>query len=121
MFWGKLSLADRFAVFWRARSPAAMDTPLDAISESAGRSIHYSQEVIAGLRDRDRSGASHVGGDLASFVDAAARPVQVREVNRDPIHLALVAVNSEPDGSLNLFLKILVPYDVACSNSDFHI
>jgi hypothetical protein len=64
--------------------------------------------------------APNLGRDLAEFVDATSRAVQVRQVDEDPVYAASMAVNSEFDAALDPLLQIFVPNDIACSNSDFH-
>jgi hypothetical protein len=107
-------------VLRRSRDPPAVNTPPDAISEAPCGSIDNRGDIDTLLQNDYGLGAPHVGCDVAHFVDAASRAVQVGHRNGDPIYAATVAVNGEFDASMNLLLKILVPHDIARSNSDFH-
>jgi hypothetical protein len=107
-------------VLWRSSNPLAVNTPPDAISEPADRSVNYSKNIEALFQNHDGLRASHVGRDLAQFVYTASRTVHVAHVNRDPGYAALMPVNSEFDTSLHPILQIFIPNDVACSNINFH-
>jgi hypothetical protein len=115
-----LRSADGCAVLWRSGNPSAVNTPPDAVSEAADRSLDCGKDIDALLQNHDWLRASHLGSDVAEFVYTASRAVHVAHINRDPRYAAFMPVNSECNTSLHPILQIFIPSDIACSNGNFH-
>jgi hypothetical protein len=116
----RLRCPDRHAMLRRTRNSSAVNATPDSITEAPRRSIDHSQYVVARLQNSNRLGATQLGGELALLINAAARTVKVGQIGRDAIYAAPVAVDGVFNGSLDLLLQILIPFEMTCSNCKFH-
>jgi hypothetical protein len=91
-----------------------------AIAEAPGRSTHDRLEVVPFLKNQDGPCSSYLCGNLANFVDAASRAIQIAQAYGDSVYPAAVAVSGELNASLHMLPQFLIPADISRSNSDVH-
>ncbi len=116
-----LSAADGLPAIGRGGPPPPVDAPADQNAQATGGVTDRFQKIAASLRNQNRSDPAHIGGHLAQFVNATSWTVQVREARRNAPDSALVTVYGVVNSPFDQLPQIVVPFEIACSNSDFHI